>query len=97
MLQKIYMPQASGIYAREQDSILVQQYIVICIHCNMMDILAEEFKEDVIKNTGFGGGKYVESIKRGKTTIEQNTIKTQIYTPLLFTDFILYLLLFIKT
>lgn len=47
---------------------------------------ADKMKEDVIKNTGFGGGKYVESIKRGKTTIEQNTIKTQIYTDLKSND-----------
>ena len=43
---------------------------------------AIKIKEDVIKNLNLSGGKYVSSIKKDDTKIENGTIKTSIYTDL---------------
>lgn len=43
---------------------------------------AEQVKKDVVKHFGHSSGKYVNSIQKSDTKIEDNVIKTQIYTDL---------------
>lgn len=43
---------------------------------------AEQMKKDVIEKLGFSSGKYVNSIQKGKTEIENDKIKTEIFTDL---------------
>lgn len=43
---------------------------------------AEQIKKDVIEKLGFSSGKYVESIQKGKTEVNDDKIKTEIFTDL---------------
>ena len=46
------------------------------------DETAEQVRKDVIKHFGHSSGKYVNSIKKSKTEINNGIIKTEIYTDL---------------
>lgn len=43
---------------------------------------AEQLKKDVIEKLGFSSGKYVNSIQKGETEIQNDKIKTEIFTDL---------------
>lgn len=43
---------------------------------------AKQIKKDVIEKLGFSSGKYVNSIQKGETEIQNDKIKTEIFTDL---------------
>lgn len=43
---------------------------------------AEQMKKDVIEKLGFSSGKYVNSIQKGETEMQEDKIKTEIFTDL---------------